>query len=74
MSDYRYTYDARQDYEGFENLTEAQRELGDRINRQAREDGGDRYDLLVAADAPAADKEALNVVWGGPNAAGRFLP
>ncbi len=68
-----YTYDARQDYAGFENLTEAQQALGDQINRQARQDGSDRKDLLRAADAPPGDKAALAEVWGGPGAGEEFL-
>lgn len=68
-----YTYDARQDYAGFDTLTAAQRDLGARINEQARTEGGDRYLLLVAADAPASDKAALAEVWGGPGAGEEFL-
>lgn len=69
-----YTYDARQDYAGFDNLTGEAREWGDRINRQARETGADRQDLLRACDAPAEVKVALAEVWGGPGAGKEFQP
>ncbi len=68
-----YTYDARQDYAGFEHLTEAQQVRGHNINEQARREGADRYDLLRASDAPAEDKAALAEVWGGPGAGAEFL-
>ena len=68
-----YTYDARQDFEGFESLTAAQRELGARINESARDVGTDRHALLVAADAPAEDKAALADIWGGPGAGEEFV-
>jgi hypothetical protein len=74
VTNYAYTYDARQDYAGAEHLTDAQRDLMDRINQQARagESSGDRYVLLVAADAAGADKAALAEVWGGPGAGEEF--
>ncbi len=68
-----YTYDTRDDEAGFEGLTDTQRTLRDAINEQARRDGSDRYLLLVAADAPTADKAALAEVWGGPGAGREFL-
>ena len=70
---YQYTHDARQDYAGFDQLTEVQRKLGDRINRQARQDGSDRRDLLAAADADPADKTAVAELWGGRGAGEEFL-
>lgn len=74
---YAHSYDLRQDYEGFDGLTVAQQELGDRVNREAREHGKDRHDLLVEAVARGASREdaaALSEVWGGPGAGEEFQP
>ena len=70
---YQYTYDARQDYAGYHQLTPAQQQLMTAINEQARTDGSDRRDLLLAADAPAGDKAALAELWGGSGAGEEFL-
>ncbi len=76
MSGYQYTYGAPMDEAGFENLTPAQRELGQAVNERARdgEDGGDRRLILRRLNVPAADKAALAEVWCGPAAAAEFLP
>ena len=71
-----YTYDLRQDYEGFDALTVAQREMGRDVNERARagEHGGDRFLTLMDSVGPAEDKAALAEVWGGPGAGAGFLP
>lgn len=74
MSGYQYTYETRDDYKGFDTLTDSARALGDDVNRRARagESSGDRYLLLVAATGSAEDKAALAELWGGPGASKEF--
>lgn len=73
MNGYQYTYDLRQDEQGHEDLTDGQRGLMRSINRAARHNLGDRYDLLVKATASPEDKAALAEFWGGPGAGKEFL-
>lgn len=69
-----YTYDTRDDYKGFDKLTESAYDLGDRINQEARKTGADRLDLLRSWDGSAEDKAALAEIWGGPCAGAEFQP
>ncbi len=63
MSDYAYTYDTRDDEQGFDTLTDAQRTLGLAINAQARMTGEDRAVLLAGAAASGEDKAAVEQAW-----------
>ncbi len=63
MSDYAYTYDTRDDEQGFDTLTDAQRSLGLAINAQARMPGEDRAVLLAGAAASDGDKAAVEQAW-----------
>jgi hypothetical protein len=76
LTGYQYTYDLRQDEQGFEDLTDSQQELGRAVNERARdgEDGGDRQLILRRLKVPAENKAALAEVWGGPGAGAEFLP
>ncbi len=70
---YPYTYDARQDYVGFENLSNEAQGVGNGINRLTRDNGGDRIDLLRKSTASAEAKAELADLWGGPGAGAEFL-
>jgi hypothetical protein len=71
MSDYAYTYPDDLSY--LDDLPDRVRELGIRLHREAARNGSDLRDLLLGADAPAAEQAALANVWGGPGAGEEFL-
>jgi hypothetical protein len=76
MTDYQYTYDARQDYAGSEGLSLTQQAIMHEANLIAREFGEDRQDVLrrvFVGQSQLADIAAVADVWGGPGAGEKFL-
>lgn len=72
MSGYQYTYPAGLSY--LDDLPSPQRTLALNVYRRAQDTGADLADVLRGADAPATDKAAVAVKFGGPDAAREFLP
>jgi hypothetical protein len=57
----------------YDDLTEAQKELHDKLSVSAGWSGANLRDLMLESDAPDGDKAAVAEVFGGLGAGAEFL-
>ena len=58
----------------YDDLTDTQKQLHDRLKQSAGWSGADLRDLTLETDALGEDKTAVAEVFGGPGAGAEFQP